>query len=150
LAKPSKSVNLSKMFLMGVAVSVIPLAGCSPVALEGGAGTQEPVETSASVTAEEAALFERARSLGTVAAAEQFLRAYPNSELVRSLLMRLPRTTLRGIDDSLVEKLSPSMINSLPFSVKQALGVEAGRENDSDQSGSGSGSRSGSSDGYSG
>lgn len=141
MAKPSKPHSLSKKFLMGVALSVVPLAGCTQLGLDFGVDAQSPVETSVAVSAEEAAAFERARSLGTVPAAEQFLRTYPNSELVRSLLRRLPRTTLRGIDDELVEKISPAVINSLPFSVRQALGVSVENESNGD---------SGASDGYSG
>ena len=102
------------------------------------------VQTNVTATAEEAALFERARSLGTVAAAEQFLRAYPDSDLVRSLLTRLPRNTLRGIDEGVVDGIPQSMISSLPFSVKQALGVQNELES------SGESRDSGASDGYSG
>lgn len=144
MAKPSKPHSLSKKFLMGVALSVVPLAGCTELGLDAGVDPKSPVEASAAVTPEEAALFERARSTGTVAAAEQFLRTYPKSELVRSLLTRLPRTTLRGIDDQLVDKISPAVISSLPFNVKQALGVRAEHESNGDSGGSGA------SDGYSG
>lgn len=140
MAKPSKPHNLSKKFLMGVALSAVPLAGCAPL----GPTANATVETNVTATAEEAALFERARSLGTVAAAEQFLRAYPDSELVRSLLTRLPQTTLRGIDDGLVDEIPQSVINSLPFSVKQSLGVQTEERSGGDSGGSGA------SDGYSG
>lgn len=124
MAKPSKPRNLSKKFLMGVAVSVIPLAGCEPLASNDEARPQATEQSELVAGSEqEAALFERARSQGTVAAAEQFLQEYPNSQLVRSLLTRLPSGTLRRIDRDLVRKLSPSLVRTLPFNVKQALGV---------------------------
>ena len=143
MAKPSKPHNLSKKFLMGVALSAIPLAGCTSIAPTDGTAANAPVGTSVSATAEEAALFKRANSLRTVAAAEQFLRAYPDSELVRSLLTRLPQSTLRGIDGEVVDEIPRSVINSLPFNVKQALAVQTERQ------GNVSGN-SGPSDGYSG
>jgi hypothetical protein len=125
MAKPSRPHNLSKKFLMGVALSVVPLAGCVELGNENGLNDVAPIETSDAVTAKEVALFERAKSLRTVAAAEQFLRTYPDSELVRSLLTRLPESTLRGVGDDLVKRIPQSVINSLPFSVQQALGITA-------------------------
>ena len=125
---------------MGVTLSVVPLTGgCTVYPFDEWFGIQPAAETSAAVTAEETALFERALSQGTVASAEQFLTTYPDSQLVRSLLTRSNRTTLRGINDKIVDDLSPSVVNSLPFDVKQALGIETERSGDS-----------GSSNGYSG
>ena len=144
MAKPAKPHNLSKKFLMGVALSAVPLAGCTSLEPPGDTVPNASDQTNVTATAEEAALFERARSLGTVAAAEQFLRAYPDSDLVRSLLTRLPRNTLRGIDEGVVDGIPQSMISSLPFSVKQALGVQNELES------SGESRDSGASDGYSG
>ncbi|MEP2029784.1 MAG: hypothetical protein ABJI96_13870 [Paracoccaceae bacterium] len=116
---------------MGVTLSVVPLAGgCTDFSIDDWFNIQPAAQTSAAVTAEETALFERALSQGTVASAEQFLTTYPDSELVRSLLTRSTRTTLRGIDDKVVDDLSPSVVNSLPYDVKQALGIETERSGD--------------------
>ena len=144
MAKPAKPHNLSKKFLMGVALSAFTLAVFTSLEPPLDTVPYASVQTNVTATAEEAALFERARSLGTVAAAEQFLRAYPDSDLVRSLLTRLPRNTLRGIDEGVVDGIPQSMISSLPFSVKQALGVQNELES------SGESRDSGASDGYSG
>ena len=74
-------------------------------------------------TAGELAAFERARNQGTVAAVEAFLRDYPGSGLTRRMLVDQSPATLQGIDDGLVAELDPSIVNSLPFRVKQLLGI---------------------------
>ncbi len=75
MVRPSKPRYLSKKFLLGVAVSTLPLAGCDLLGVDSAALTASPSNSSVTATAEEAALFERARGLGTVAATEEFLRA---------------------------------------------------------------------------
>lgn len=139
--KPSKPRNLSRTFLLGIAVTAIPLAGCDLLPI-GSDFRPKPNDSEVAATTSEVALFERAKSLGSVAGAEEFLRTYPNSNLTRSLLRDLPTTTLRRIDDGLVEALDPAVVDTLPFRVKQALGTTT-------QNGSG-GDNSGSGDGYSG
>jgi hypothetical protein len=137
MAKSSKPRNLSKTFLLGVAVSTLPLAGCELFSLGGDTRALSVNQSSATATAAETALYERARDQGTVAAAEEFLRTYPNSNLIARLLRGLSGATLQRINDDIVAQLDPRVVNTLPFNVKQALGIvtrSAGRDDDSSPS----------------
>lgn len=125
---------------MGVAVASLPLAGCTLFESEQ-YRAQAKAPSDIVVSADEAALYEQARASGNVTLADEFLRAYPSSELIRSLLTRLPHSTLRRIDRKYVNALSPSLVQTLPADVKQSLGIISARGGDrSDRS----------SDGYSG
>lgn len=127
MAKPSRSRHFSTKLLLGVAVSTLPLAGCDIAPAE-----TEQVETAAAAAPQqERAAFQRARDAGTVSAVEDFLRAYPNGELVRRLLTTVSPATLRRIDRGLVSQISPSVIGSLPFDVRQALGVKLRNDSES-------------------
>ncbi len=119
---------------MGVAVATIPLAGCDPQTGGGENTSGAPVLTA---PAEEIALYERARAAGTVAAAEAFLRSFPNSVLVRNLLRSVPTTTLSRLDARTVRSLDPALVNSLPLNVQRALSRDersGGEQNGSDPS----------------
>ncbi len=140
MAKPAKSQNLSKKFLLGLALTALPLAGCDLNAPSGRGGAAATNQASTVATADEAAQFERARELQTVASAEAFLQTYPNSNLTGRLLRALPSPILRRINDEIVNKIDPSVIDDLPFRVKQALGFIMRNES----------SDGNSSDGYSG
>ncbi len=141
MAKPSMPRDLRKKILLGVAITTIPLAGCDLIDL----GESSTGGTSAGITAspDEVAAFEAAKSQGTAASVEQFLRNYPDSALVRRLLQDQSTTTLRRINDDVVGELSPAVVSSLSPRVRQALGLET-------DSGRGDEGRSGASDGYSG
>lgn len=125
MAKPSKSGNLSKKVLLGVVVTTLPLVGCDVIAPSGEARTSTTNEVNITATEEDRALFERARELGTAAAAEEFLQTSTNRDLTRRLLHELPTATLQRIDDEIVDQLDPAVVNTLPFYVKQALGVRS-------------------------
>ncbi len=141
MAKPSRPRNLRKKILMGVAVSAIPLAGCDLIdAIGSSSGGSTPGITA---SPDEIAAFEAAKSQGTVASVEQFLRSYPDSMLVRKLLQDQSPATLSRISDAVVQGLSPAVVSSLSPGVKQALGIQADR-------GDGGDGREGASDGYSG
>lgn len=134
MARTPKPRNLSKKFLMGVAITALPLAGCDVIAPTTPVSTDAASQSRVTATADEFALFERARDSRTVASAEEFLQSYPNSELIRRLLLNLPSSTLRGISDQIVAQLKPATVNTLPFRVKQALGVlvqDSGGQGDS-------------------
>ncbi|WP_299950326.1 hypothetical protein [uncultured Ruegeria sp.] len=141
MAKPSMPRDLRKKILLGVAVTAIPLAGCDLINVDG----SSTGGTSAGITAspDEVAAFEAAKSQGTVASVEQFLRSYPDSALVRKLLQDQSTTTLRRINEGVVRNLSPAVVSSLSPRVKQALRLDI-------DSGAGNEGRSGASDGYSG
>lgn len=119
MAKPSRSRHFSKKLLLGVAVSTLPLAGCELTPAE----TEQVENAAAAAPQQERAAFQRAQDAGTVSAVEEFLRAYPNGDLVRRLLTTVSPATLRRIDRGLVARISPSVLSSLPFDVRQALGV---------------------------
>lgn len=141
MAKPSRPRILRKKILMGVALSAIPLAGCDLFNADG----FSVGGSNASITAspDEIAAFEAAKSQGTVASVEQFLRSYPDSALVRKLLQDQSPATLSRISDAVVRDLSPAVVNSLSPGVKQALGLQV------DQ-GDGNDGRESASDGYGG
>jgi hypothetical protein len=140
--KPSRPSNLSKKLLLGVVVAATPLAGCDLISQI----QQQPLSNelaSVSAPANERSAFDMAVASRSPADAEAFLRNYPDSELVRTLLTRLPVPTLQRIDDDAVALVSPTVLNLLPFHVRQALGLIAPSSNDRSSSSSGS-------DGYSG
>ncbi len=140
--KPSIPSNFSRKFILGVVIAATPLAGCDAIArFEQNTLANELASTS--VPADERSAFDMALASRSSADAEAFLRKYPSSPLVRTLLLRLPPATLRRIDRDAVDDVSPSLLNALPFHVRQALGLIVPSDNDSSSSSSGS-------DGYSG
>lgn len=119
MARTPKPRNLRNTLLMGVAVTALPLAGCELIAPDGAAAPPASV----SVPQAEAAAFRRARDAGTVAAAEEFLRAYPDGALVRRLLNTADLALVQQISPAVVSQLNDATVQALPFRVRQALGV---------------------------
>jgi hypothetical protein len=141
MEKPSRPGILSKKLLLGVIVAATPLAGCDILTRFEQQSLASEL-ASVSVPAAERSAFDAALASRSAADAEAFLRRYPDSELVRTLLVRLPTPALQRIDRGAVDLVGSSLLNGLPFRVKQALGLIVESDN-------GNGSSS-SDDGYSG
>jgi hypothetical protein len=91
------------------------------------AGAQEQlVQVQAEISAQERAMFEQAAQSGNAARINAFLRAYPESPLVRSLLMNLPPETLQLVDRNSLSGISTTTIRSLPPNTRRSLGLEGG------------------------
>lgn len=71
-------------------------------------------------------MFDQAAQSGNAARINAFLRAYPESPLVRSLLMNLPPETLQLVDRNSLSAISPTTIRSLPPNTRRSLGLEGG------------------------
>lgn len=118
MAKPVKSRSLGKNLLLSVAVGAVPLVGCGPVP-----SSDLVVEPSGPITAspEELALFRQASQTGNPVTIENYLRTYPDSQLVRNLLTELPPDTLRLIDAAALTGVNATILRTLPLETRSAL-----------------------------
>jgi hypothetical protein len=112
---------LGRKLLLGVALGATPIVGIQP------AGAQEQlIQVQAEISAQERAMFDQAAQSGNAARINAFLRAYPESPLVRSLLMNLPPETLQLVDRNSLSGISSTTIRSLPPTTRRSLGLEGG------------------------
>ena len=116
--KSSKTRRIGKALLLSAAVGTLPLAGCAPQITDADDATG-----SITVSATEADLYRAARDQRNVQAVTAYLQNYPNSQLVSSLLPRVPVATLRQIDRSVVAQIPQATVASLPSNTRAALGA---------------------------
>jgi hypothetical protein len=119
MAKPVKSGRLGRNLLIGVALGTVPIVGCAPRS----APLDAPTGAITTVQPEERALFDQASQSGNIALIDRFLRTYPESPLVRRLLVNLPPETLGQIDRTSLVRLNAPTIRSLPPDIRLALGL---------------------------
>ena len=119
MARPTKSRALGRKLLLGVALGATPVVG-----IQTSSAQEQLVQVQAEISAQERAMFERAAQSGNAARINAFLRAYPESPLVRSLLMNLPPETLQLVDRNSLSGISPTTIRSLPPGTRSSLGLD--------------------------
>lgn len=111
---------MGRRLLLSVALGTAPIVGCTP-----GAATRnaEP-DVQVVIAPAERALFDRAARSGDIALIERFIRSYPDSSLVRRLLVNLPPETLAQIDRATLAVINPSIVRSLPRDTRFSLGLD--------------------------
>ena len=122
MAKPVKSRITGKNLLLSVALGATPLVGCTPTPVQ-------PIGTGASpvtqaVSPEERALFDQASQTGNPRLINRFLQEYPDSALIRRLLVNLPPETLQQVDRRILGAVSPVVLRSLPPDTRNSLGID--------------------------
>lgn len=125
--------------MLSVAIGATPVIGAIATAQEG-----PPILAQAEIGAQERALFEQAAQSGNAGRINAFLRTYPDSPLVRALLVNLPPETLQLVEPSSLALVNPATLRTLPITVRLSLGLGA-PSNLNDQPGTG-----GTIDGYAG
>ncbi len=108
--------------LLGVAIGATPILGAATLAQD---LPPAPVLAQAETDPMERQMFEQAAQSGDPARINAFLRAYPDSPLVRSLLVNLPPETLQFLESSALLQVSPAVVRSLPIALRQSLGLPA-------------------------
>ncbi len=108
--------------MLGVAIGATPILGAVTLAQD---LPPAPVLAQAEIDPLERQMFEQAAQSGDPARINAFLRAYPDSPLVRSLLVNLPPETLQFIERSALSLVGPAVVRSLPIALRQSLGLPA-------------------------
>ncbi len=118
---PSRLRNASRALLLGVSVSTLALGGCQTGQTAGPTTAAAPVATEMS----ERALYDEALRSRDPRVVSSFLRQYPESGLVVSLLTSMPASALGRVSRRDVSRLPESTIRRLPPNVRAALGLGA-------------------------
>jgi hypothetical protein len=99
------SSRQTRNFLLGIAVSTLPLAGCDlPPA--------DPAQQAA---------YEQALESQSPRQVSRFLTTYPDSRQVRSLLISMPPAVLMRIPATAVDAVDDAIIASLPPETRRLL-----------------------------
>jgi hypothetical protein len=98
-----------RALLLSAAIATLPLAGCVPY---GYSDEQHRAYSAAFVSK-------------SPAEASDFIRRYPDSPLVRDLLVGLPASTVKRLAPDAVKAISPSIIRTLPPDVLALLKLAA-------------------------
>lgn len=99
--------SIGRSLLLGVVLTAVPLAGCDTVSYPPG---QQTMYTQV-VTTKDPAL------------ASNFIRMYPDSPLVRNVLLSLPPASLKRLSRDAVARIPPATLSTLPAAVVTLLGA---------------------------
>ncbi len=99
--------SIGRGLLLSVVLTAVPLAGCDTVFYPPG---QQAMYTQV-VTTKDPAL------------AGNFIRMYPDSPLVRNVLLSLPPSSLKRLSKDAVARIPPETLKTLPADIVTLLGT---------------------------
>lgn len=111
--------GVGRKLLLSAAMGTLPLAGCTGYPGSMAVGSPNVIR----VTPAEKALYDEARSTADPAVVSRFLAAYPGSRLIPGLLSSLPPSVLQRVSRAAVAGVDPAVLDDVPASILQQLNV---------------------------
>ena len=102
----TKRGSFGRSLLLGTVLATLPLAACDIV----------------NYSPKQQAMYSQVVTTKDPVLASDFLRKYPDSPLVRNLLVSLPPAALRRLSKDAVDGISPSILGTLPADILVILG----------------------------
>ena len=104
---PKSRISIGRGLLLSAVLVAVPLAGCD----------------TAMYSPQQQAMYSQVVTTKNPALASDFIRKYPDSPLIRNILLSLPPAALKRLSKDAVTKIPPATLKTLPADVVALLGL---------------------------
>ena len=104
---PKNRISIGRGLLLSAVLTAVPLAGCD----------------TAMYSPQQQAMYSQVVATKNPALASDFIRKYPDSPLIRNILLSLPPAALKRLSKDAVTKIPPDILKTLPADVVALLGL---------------------------